>query len=338
MVRNPAGRPVADAFILAASEQPSFDRRQENGTWLPGPPPQELHSDLRGAFSAESLEPGECAIQVRAPGFAPWVGKIEIISGQDSRLLVMLEQGASVQGTVRDQRGLAVPYALVRAGGQGLFASTTTYSSGDGRYVLEGLPSAQVDLFAEHHQNGRARKKLFLTASRQGHWDPVLSNDDPDEYLFAGHLLDHRGQPLAGWRVVAAEVGSMTRSVSGGTDSSGGFRIRIPWQDLRVWAHAPRAWDEFPNMIVEGLHLDGSQVQLTVPDPLLSSGRIEGKIVDQAGRPLLAKLQIWHSQKRMWRTIMNDGQSGKILVENVPPGDCSLEVRSNGHPWKKLGE
>ncbi|MHC5063313.1 MAG: sigma-70 family RNA polymerase sigma factor, partial [Planctomycetota bacterium] len=332
------GSPVVGAHVLVGQEEPKYDRRQESGTWTPGPPPMTLRSDPAGRFRAKTLEPGLQIVQVRASGYAPWSGSVDILADEHSSLSITMESGASLAGQVTNQAGEPIAFASLRAGGQGRFASTSVLSGQSGFYRIDDLPAGELELWANHPQQGKAEEKVTLTASLEATWSPILKWENPGEYQLHGRLIDHKGEPLPDWRVVAFREGSMTESMSAGVDSRGSFDVTVAWERVRVWAHPPRAWRLFPSVILEGVLLDGSALELRVPDPSLSLGRIRAKVLSPEGDPLLAELQVWHEEKRMWRSLMNDGQSGEFLVENIPPGACSLEIRSDGYPWLKLGK
>src|SRR5204863_4867618 len=127
-----------------------------------------------------------------APGFAPFLGSVDVPASGAASADVTLGPGAIVQGTVRDAQGNGIAGAAVGWGRDHEFAWCEARTDGAGGYVLDDLPAGDQQLEA---RNGGACAKtmLALTAATVTRWDPVLGANLP----ISGRVVGADGSGLA---------------------------------------------------------------------------------------------------------------------------------------------
>ena len=129
-------------------------------------PPIRSVTDDRGVFAIGSLPPGENAIEVRMPGFAPWKGAARVTAGEETAVEVRLQKEAAVFGTARLVSGAPVADVAVWVGVRGHFLSSTTYSGADGSFRLGSLAPGRVEISASSRQTGKAAATLDARRDR----------------------------------------------------------------------------------------------------------------------------------------------------------------------------
>jgi protocatechuate 3,4-dioxygenase beta subunit len=213
-VVDEAGQPVPSARVRA--------NRDALAIWMPG---QGEPVDGEGRFELIGLEPGRHGVGAEAPGFVPATATVELKSGEQvDGLVLRLARGASIAGTVLDDRGR--PVAGARVAGfrdrelgpnvrvQGIDADAAVETDANGYFVLSGIEGEQVSLRA--WAEGCASQTLAGVAVGTGNVTFRLDRLG----RISGRLLDTEGRPLAGSQVSAR--------VFNGAVRSGGPSSRLP--------------------------------------------------------------------------------------------------------------
>jgi hypothetical protein len=334
-VRDATGRPIGGALVLLG-DSPAPSARNSDGSFTPRAFPQQSRSDASGRFEFECAPLGVQPIQARAPGHAPLATTFDVIAGDRNECTLTLAREARVVGRVLRSDGTGVPGAWIHTETTEHFADVSTWSSIAGAFELAGLGAGSVTLVAQHEKDGRAERELTLLSGTTTEWEVTLAAVPK----ITGRLLDARGEPLAGMMVVALEPedrGRRTRSDV--TDASGQFDVDgLESRGYLLWVQHLHGWREFPVLEVEDVWPDGAPLELRVPADA-QGGSITAEIVTSDGTPLVgAELQVWHNERKLWRSFVSEGERGAIDVDGVPAGTVALEVRHPDHPWKHLGE
>ena len=336
IVRDSLGQAIAGARMMLGRPDRPHDRRAADGSRIRGPAPRELRSDRAGRFSADSLEPGALPLQVVAHGHAPWRGEAQIRAGETAFVDLRLEPAAAIAGTCRTLGGAAVVARLV-AGDDRAFGTARTTADDEGRFRLDGLHGGEVEIVVSAFGYETLRAAIRTAAGATTAWDPVLSPAGVDAASsVAGRVLGVDGRGLGAYQVVAeADPPARGAPVGTRTDSDGRFTLSVPWAVVRLYAYAPGAGPSFPAAHAGGVPQGATGVDLRV-DPAEWSA-LRARILDGRGAPVAASLQVWHETARVWRALSSDPSSGEIALDGIPPGECSLELRSPEHPWLRLG-
>ena len=333
IVVNPQGKPVRGAMVLIGKERPAHSHRTSDGTWVPGAPPVLRRTGADGKFRADIVSAGPVEIQVRHDDFASWRGEGEATQAPLEQRIILAD-GASVSGEVRDEADELLRYATISVGRHGQFASRRTQAGRDGSYEIRGLPAAELTVQARRKEL-RAETKLVFGIGEKKLWSPILR--DPAqvaEDMLVGRVVDHEGNPLTLWRVAARQMPA-GKTVSARTDGEGRFRIKVPWEVSRVWVHEPMKSNEFPALIVDDVRRDGEKLY-RIEIAQRRSAEISGEVVDAMGKPVQARIQAWHVDLGLWREFKTDAKTGAFRIRNITPGKLELKIVTGDHPWKVL--
>jgi Carboxypeptidase regulatory-like domain len=193
-----------------------------------------FHAD-DGLFELNGLPPGPCVLRVRASGYqaaevaVPSVPVIEEIA-------VPVLRGTSVAGRVLlTGSRQPVPNATItwrqgdaaRAELETMFSSLATsddtaVTDADGRFVLEGVPTGAVTLFATHAEYAPIRTNITVPAR------PDIELTMSSGGVLAGVVMLDQGGPAAGATVALTPAGervAMAPPDTATADGSGRFRF-----------------------------------------------------------------------------------------------------------------
>jgi hypothetical protein len=339
-VRDEGGRGVADALVLVGSAERPFDRRADDGARVRGPAPREARTGPDGRFEIGHLEPGAERIQAWAEGFAPAIDAVTVRAGGAVDVALILRPGARLSGVCRGRDGRPLAGVQIATVGAPEFATRQAESAADGTFRIEDLPIGELEFGASTGLGEQPPVTVRLTAGAGAdlRWDPVLGAAavDPAEVV-AGRVVGIDGRGLPGHRVVVeADPPQRDGVESTETGADGSFRIAVRWPQVRLLAFPAGGLRGFPVAAASGVARGSTGVELMVDVQGLSG--LRARIVDTAGAPVGATLQIWHETARVWREIASRPETGLVEIEPIPAGTCSLELRSPDHPWLRLGQ
>ena len=246
------------------------------------PTPAQVWTDATGAFVAEGVPPGEQGIVVRAAGLAPWQGTCAVVASARARVAVTLVEGATVRGTVRDEKGAPIVDAVIRSGEDGALTAGRVVTGADGSYTLTGLAPGETSLHARHALLGEARHTLVVGAGETAHWDVRFERG----LVITGRLVRDDGQPVSGARIaVVASRREGVRGWSGSATSGRDGRFELAnWPgglvDVEVYGHG------IERLLQRGLDRTGRELLLQARAVGAPSARIVGRVCAPDGTPL----------------------------------------------------
>lgn len=336
IVVDERGKPVPEALIVVGADERAFDRRGDDGSRAAGPAPREVRTGSDGRFGVRHLEPGQHPMVVVAGGHAPAVLGVTVQVGATESVRVSLTAGAVVHGTCRGADGAPVAHVEVATRDVPRAASRHATSDVDGRYRLVDVVVGEVALAATAPSVTTPVTTTLVTHSgRTLQWDPVFDAAlDPAEVV-TGRVVGPDGRGLPNHRVVAEpDPPARATPVSRLTGSDGTFRLAVPWERVRLLVFGDVSASGFPVAVAAGIPRGAGDVELVVQPATLSG--VRARVIDSAGMPVAATLQVWHQDARVWREVPS--QPGTGVVELVPmlPGTCTIEIRSPDHPWLRL--
>ncbi|MBN1443947.1 MAG: carboxypeptidase regulatory-like domain-containing protein, partial [Planctomycetes bacterium] len=314
------GGVVAEARIWAESTEGILLRRQ-------------VDSGDDGTFRVEELERGlEYRLDIRddrymrAEPLIIWALKAETDLGD-----VQLEPGLAIYGRVILAAG--DPVSNARVGLERLAgakndgseswggAGGTTFCDADGRFMLGGLEAGTFRAIVRADGIGIARSERVVLI--EGTEAPELRIGMGGGPQVAGQVVDERGFPVAGSRVVIGEYSP--RDVAAWSDREG--RFRFAHVDLPViWIRAQLDTFESEALAV----VPGETVELV----LARMAAIAGVVRDAVSGAPLREFEV-----HLDRSRGPDYGSGEIFVQpagqfnltDVPPGDYILSVHAHGY-------
>ncbi|MFV1960039.1 MAG: carboxypeptidase regulatory-like domain-containing protein, partial [Planctomycetota bacterium] len=353
-VYTPSRGILSEGFLAAMVDQI---------TALPTPIEQAI-TDEAGWFTLSSLGAGTYRIEVRHGGYATrYESGIVVSEDRPARdMKIVLGEGATVYGRVRDENGKPVGNARVVAvkdSGRRFFTSSTVerdvaFTDDAGSYALDTLMQGQGYRFGVMAE-GYA--PLFQTTAT----DVTLKREERDFQLVRGGNLAGRvveksdGSPVVGAQVLLA-VGRMgfgrrrggsdeeNRAATGRavTDDAGRFVIQnilpgpIMTAQVRASGYVPFAASMFTGNswgdITAGETLEADAVELE------RGGTIEGKVTDaKTGAALVGAEVTIMPRERAWQVFMTGAPNattdaeGMYRLSGVAPGTYGVIAVALGY-------
>lgn len=288
-----------------------------------------------GTVASPPLPAGTVRIEVRAGGHGSWSDRAQVHSGTTANVTVRLPRPARVVGVARDADGKPV-LARIWTGENRAFGSHATLTAADGTFRLDDLGPGETVLRARAAGHQDVETTRGLAPGNEARWDIEFEVADPERAL-AGRVIDHRGEPLAGWRVVAQDLGPGARGVGKHTAADGTFTLNgLPrGSKMRVTVR-PAGADlmTFAAAVLDEVPVGSRDLLLRVDDPQLAMGRISGRITDAAGLGVAARIDIWHEGGRSATYRAND--AGNFDLAGIPIGEVHLSFAHPDHPTRSL--
>lgn len=338
IVLDTSSQPVVGARVWLGPSHTMSRVRDTSGQWVPGPPPISVRTDAEGRFSARGSVPGMRVLQVRADGFAPHREEVDVPPGQMIERSVVLQEGATLFGVVRglssNARNVVVGYDRGGFGG-----ATALVNIEDGTYRIEDARIGELDLELSARPV-KMEKRVTTLPGQELQVDFDLDNTRSDRPALRGRVVDETGRPLANWRVMVTEGGTVASGrLTGQTDSEGRFEIPTEWPVVTATASRPGGWTFLPEIFAPNLRPANGDVVLQRGDPARGlAATVIGRVVDAGGNPRPARVEIWHTEYKLYATIDVDPTTGRFKVENVRAGANRITVHCSDDPWINLGD
>ena len=236
------------------------------------------HADADGEFAILGLPDGEYEVRVTSPGFGRRTSESVRLDHKTKApfVVVLLGEGSSYRGRVVDDLGAPVPGARVEAGyPQGLFSAT--YADSTGRFTFRGLVEGHVHVPLRAVYGG-------LSSSSE-----LVMPDTPVDLVLErrGDIVGRVSDAEAGEAITSFRVYLDTRSgahYGEGTvfrDASGSFTLTDVASGKYVLAVHAASYG------VREVEVELRPGERRRVDVELSAGtRIEGAVIDDAGRPV----------------------------------------------------
>jgi protocatechuate 3,4-dioxygenase beta subunit len=323
-IEDAGGGPIAGAVV-------TFSALAEAGA------PVHLATDDAGAVALR-LAPGAYVVEARADGYAAAAQPV-VVSTSARSLSLRLRPAARIEGRVIDERGAAVPGAIVSATPAPAWAGedrppARTISGTDGRFVIEGLEAGRHDLWAVAEAGATPASVPTQLA---------LGETQSDVTLVLARAWQVRGTvvrgahatPVAGAEIeLVAESGGAAWPALTTTDPSGRFTIvGVGPGRHGLVARDPGGVGETRVLVaVERGDVDGVMVTLA------SGGSIRGSVsppgaaairllTDPEGLTATTVEQAFAVESRRAATA---DEAGRFVIDDVPPGRYRVRAERSG--------
>lgn len=335
VVRTFDGQPAAGARILFGADVVA-SHSDDDGRAVAGSPPVRLRSDAQGTFKVDGLAAGRVLVAARTLDSAPWRDFVDITAERMTTLEIMLENGASIAGTLTQADGAPASAVFVGVGPYADFASTGTNTSSDGSFLLSGLEPGETAVRADGRERGRARATLITVAGEVTRWDAQLEVNE----TVGGRVVDERGAPLAGFRVGAIKLdhpGLHHRTCI--TDQDGVFNLENwPAEAEALEVREADRWVGPACATETDVRRGSLDHVLRVPDAMRASSFIVGRVLGPDGKPVReGTVDIW--PKGTNRSLGADvsADTGEFRGGPMPSGEYRVEVKAAGLGELQLG-
>ncbi|MFN0243997.1 MAG: carboxypeptidase regulatory-like domain-containing protein [Planctomycetota bacterium] len=236
-IRDAFGAPVESARIAVVDVESNADATTPGGGM-----PAFARTDARGEATIEGLSRARAAVRVRAAGFAPWTGRVDLSVEATPRLDIVMERGVLVHGVVLDADSELVAGARVVARHVANTWEQHVVTMADGRFDLANLGAGKILLSVASDRAGSAAETLHAAPGDELHHVVRLSRG----WKLRGQITDLGNQPLVQWRIEAVSD-SLERPWRGETSTlpDGTFTIEEVQAD-RVTVHVRRGRTQSP--------------------------------------------------------------------------------------------
>jgi hypothetical protein len=295
-------------------------------------PVGEATSDDGGAFEIEVpsgdvkliAEIGEARGEALVGGVVPGQEPAEVI--------IRLAAGASVAGRVVDAARAPVAGAEVRvavfAGAAAPVSDRTETSDAAGRFRFDHLAPGRAILEARTGTGVSAPQNVNLVdGGERGGIELVLAG----AAAIAGRVVDGKGTPLTGARVLATPSGSKIKTRQATSGGDGTFVLDGLASGLRHTVQA--RLDGYPHSFVRNVTAPADKVEIV----MRSAGGVRGVVKGAGGA------QVGSFQVQVERYVEADGvtragevasrfssSDGRFELDLVAPGDYDLVVTADG--------
>jgi len=287
-----------------------------------------------GSFTLGGLTPGEIRASIRKE--TDFIGEMRMMTAPGRDITIEIPSGVRVTGRVVD-KATHKPIGTFSAGvsqsrsGGGMVMmgppQLKPFTSDDGSFVLDNIPTGAVNLIAQ--APGYAQARMNLTVEEGKPLSDIELELDPGTKL-VGKVTGPDGQGLSGVNVrVASAVGGGTAIMFAGgaksavTDSDGEYTIDAlePTDENIEFSHSKYVGTR------KQIAVKGREVRLDVQ--LTSGQRVSGVVVTEGGAPVAdAEIEAM-AGAGTFRSARSDA-SGAFTFESLPPARYRFSAGKRG--------
>ncbi|MGE3424834.1 MAG: carboxypeptidase-like regulatory domain-containing protein [Dehalococcoidia bacterium] len=154
-VVSPTGIGVKDAKVVIASA--SYEEFDPGGSRVRGAGPFSTRTDAEGCFDVVGLARVPATVTVAHPEYCVW-SRVVDLARMDGEMTIRLAIGATVEGRVCDEHGVALSGVFVGCGRYGAISGKSCFTDQVGEYRIAGLGTGSVEI--------RAAKRGYMTVAQ----------------------------------------------------------------------------------------------------------------------------------------------------------------------------
>ena len=303
-------------------------------------------SDVQGKFFLDDVPEGVAFVTSDDPRytFVPPQSRIDVRTGVNARVELLLEDAARVSGRVSDPTtGKAIAGVVIEArtpDGRRNWLSPPT--DGEGNYELAGIPPGPVRVFLGRvpvpYGRGVNESEQNITL-QPGEVLEGLDFEAPSGVMVCGTVVDGQGRPVPGATVSLSAPHPKNGEILGfrhtDTDASGVFCFANA--DVAV---IPVGRSDYRRGIIqlEANHRGARSEIVSLPDVSESvsdvvlellpraAGVIAGRVVDERGNPAVASLRLSQPEltNQFDRRLSRTDADGHFLFQDLAAGEYEI--------------
>jgi RNA polymerase sigma factor (sigma-70 family) len=328
LVLDSGGEPVPDASVVLGAGRFRESASLADASHLLPAPPLRARGDSSGEARFEGAALGRTPLEVRAPDFAPWSGEVDI--GRERDVVVRLERGAVLRGSVLDSDGRPVSNARISVGKPGEFAETLASSKPDGTFALHGLPAGEFRALARADQRGSAEQTFYGAPGAALEWNAQLESGG----VIRGRILAPEIS-LSGWCVfkIGASSDSALNPDMARVAADGSFKF-LDCEDAPATLQVLEGPDKvFVLATVREVRPSDEEVLIEIDPARRPSVRLRGRVVDELGKPL-TDVDVSPFDFDLGPSPVEhvDAQTGRFDLGPYPSGNWGLVIVSRDRP------
>lgn len=323
-VLDDTGAAVPDALVFAGDALDASPLWLADGALVWRPPPFEARTDERGRAATGAFAPGRHPLFVRAAGYAPHAGWVDVsldsapVTAREH--VVRLSRGARVQGRVVDAEGAPIAGALAVFRTADPAQSIDVHASEDGRFRFDCAPSGSADVAVQAPGHLPRVEHVELAAGTVRELVVTLSRAS----LVHGTVRRADGLEAAGAQVRATWAPSALLPVqeTAAVAAEGAFGFTacgLGRPSLEVRLHGEPLWrvaDAFATW-------NGDNVDLPLPADFAATSFLHGTLRCAAGSLAGARLFVCRDGVQ-WAEVGRTDAGGAFALGPLPGGQYDL--------------
>jgi hypothetical protein len=272
-------------------------------------------TDTSGRFVLTGLQASRYNfIYIMARGYVSQRITPALVADQITQnLLIELDRGSRVQGTVTDPNGKPIAGATARTFH---FTNRPVITGQDGQFEIDGL-SPVVDRYSleiTHPDYPAVSMEFSPGAVGETVNQDVVLKPGADIY---GQVTDPNGKPVEGVQVGNTTSAAMWNCITAKTDYEGKYRLdNVDLGELVLWAaHSQYA------LYVDRMTLPPGVTERQIDIRLQSPAPLHGKVVDQADNPVegvIVAVQEYNSVSNLAKERYTTDANGLFVIANAP--------------------
>jgi RNA polymerase sigma factor (sigma-70 family) len=292
-------------------------------------PTETVRADSEGHFRLSYKKPhDEAFVYAKAPGYATQRIGLRISPGNPQELLLKLQPGITLVGTVVDPNQDPIANVKVHVH-SAFFGYEDTLTDDRGQFRVAGLnpEDAFVYISAEHASYvSNASVTVKLGRLGEDKVTEIVLIPRPPRTVFSGQVTNAQAEPVA-----QATVGWLHTLAKTRTDHEGRYTLEAPEGKTPV-LYVTAA--EYP-VFVEDVTVPREEAEIRLDVQLDNAQPLSGRIVDDRGDPVpdaVIGIELYQG-KTVWGLagLFHSDAQGCFTIPNAPgQGDCDLLVLGAG--------
>ena len=310
----------------------------ENGLGYQTPPMLLTKTGDQGRFEFEDAGVGDQWLQARSEGSGLWAETVHVTDGGDLDLVIRLVPGGSIKGRVTNAAGSPCPAATVEviAAIDGAMSRMETKADKGGNFELHGVTPGSVQFQVQDAEWNRILRAYVRVVSDQlTVWNPVL----PDPKVLRGRVISESGEPLAGWMVSSRPVkdGVVARGSMGArTNLRGAYSLSPGFGQLFEISDSAPGDLQSSLLKLEAIEILDESCDLVIPDDLVPSAEVFGRVLDADGKGLRAEVHVAAGSPPSYHQTVRTQSDGTFRIDYLPGEPFEVSVVAKGLPERKL--